>query len=556
MKSKNVVLCLASFALLSSCAGKSSTSSNPNEEKSGEKETVSNSNGSAGSKEKTRLTVATYDGGLGVDWLQKLASRFEEKYKETSFESGKQGVTVNVVSSRSYNGTTLLSGALEQDVYFTEDVSYFDHINKGNFLDISDIVTSKMTDFGEDKSIEDKLSAEMKGFLTAKDSKYYAIPFYDGLYGLIYDYDLFEEKNLFFGEDGEFVASKNATKSSGPNGKKGDYDDGLPSTYDEFYKLIEAIEAKGMNPFSFSGSAGSANQYIYRTMSSYWSDYEGYDNMKVNFSLDGTVPLVASLNNGSASVSDVKIDSSNGYLLQKQEGKLKALQFLKTITDHMKRNSNTSAQAQTNFIRNYSLGKSQYAMLFEGAWWENEATNIFAQCEAKYDRGKADKRYGFMSIPKANESKVGEKQTLVSQNLSYCFVSGKTKHPELSKLFLQYAHTDENLSAFTAELSLTRALSYDLTESDKSKATFYAKNLIELKNDSHILNPVSSNEKVIRNPSTFSMESWAWTTTIGGKQYSNPYMVFSDSSTNSITAEQYFEGLSAYMSEEKWNGLN
>lgn len=562
MKSKNAVLCLASFALLSSCAG---TTSKPNEEKSTEKETVSSGQASvspsesdAGAKkEKTRLTVATYDGGLGVKWLESLATRFEEKYKGTSFESGKEGVTVSVVSSRSYNGTTLLSGALEQDVYFTEDVSYFDHINKGNFLDISDIVTPKMTDFGEKRSIEDKLSDEMKGFLTAKDSKYYALPFYDGLYGLIYDHDLFEEKNLFFGEDGKFVSSKTAVKSAGPNGKKGDYDDGLPATYDQFYKLVEAIEGKSMNPFSFSGSTGSANQYIYRTMSSYWSDYEGYENMKVNYTLDGTVPLVSSINNGSASVYNVKIDSSNGYLLQKQEGKLKALQFLKTITGHMKRNSNTSTQAQTNFIRNYSLGKDQYAMLFDGAWWENEATTAFNNSEAKYGKGKADKRYGFMPIPKASEGKIGEKQTLVSQNLSYCFVSAKTKHPELSKLFLQYAHTDENLSAFTAELSLTRALSYDLTESDKSKATFYAKNLIELKNDSNILNPVSSNEKVIRNPSTFSLESWAWTTTIlGNKQYSNPYAVFSDSATSSTTAEEYFEGLSTYMSEEKWKGLN
>ncbi len=539
MKTKNTVLALASIAMLASCNGT----------------TKKNDGESGGSSEgKSVLLVATYDGGLGTNWLQSLANRFQEEYKDVSFEEGKKGVSVRVLASRAYNGTTLLSGSLEQDVYFTEDVSYFDHVNKGNFLDISSTVSEKLTKFGETESIEDKLSSEMKDYLKAKDGKYYAIPFYDGLYGLTYDYDLFEDKNLFFDASGNFVSSKTDKKSSGPNGKEGDYDDGLPATYEQFYKLVSRIEALGMHPFAFSGSNGLP--YIYRALTSYWSDFEGVENAKVNYTLDGTVPLVSSIEDGVATTEETKIDDTNGYLLQKQEGKLKALQFMKTITPHMGRNGDNQSAAQTKFIKNYNAGSDEYAMLFDGSWWENECTNIFNNCEAAYGKGKADRRYGFLSIPKASEEKIGQKQTLFNQNQSYCFVSAKTKLPELSKLFLEYAHTDANLSAFTAELSLTRALSYELTEEDKNKATFYAQNLIAMKNDSNILNPVSANSKVINNSSTFNLETYAWTTEINGKVYSNPYTVFSDSATSGTTAEAYFEGLSAYNGKARWDTLN
>ncbi len=538
MKIKSVILCLASAAFLASCGGTKQPSG-------------SQDSGSAG---KTVLLVATYDGGLGTNWLQSLANRFQEDYKDVSFEEGKKGVSVRVLASRAYNGTTLLSGALEQDVYFTEDVSYFDHVNKGNFLDISSIVTEKLSKWGESKSIEDKLSSEMKDYLKAKDGKYYAIPFYDGLYGLMYDYDLFEDKNLFFDASGNFVTSKTDKKSAGPNGKEGDYDDGLPATYDQFYQLVSRIESLGMHPFASSGSNGLP--YIYRVLSSFWSDFEGLQNIKANYTLDGTVPLVTSIKDGVATTEDTKIDESNGYLLQKQEGKLKALQLMKTITPHMGRNGENQSAAQTNFIKNYNAGSDQYAMLFDGSWWENECTNIFNNCQTAYGKGKADRRYGFLPIPKAAESKIGQKQTLFNQNQSYCFVSYKTKLPELSKLFLEYAHTDANLSAFTAELSLTRSLSYELTKEDEAKTTFYGRNLIEMKNDSNIFNPVSSNKKVLNNSSTFNLETYAWTTTINNKTYSNPYSVFSDSSTSGTTAEEYFEGLSVYNGKDRWGNLN
>ena len=55
---------------------------------------------------KTQLYVSNFNGGYGDEWLQKLAARFEEEYKDTSFEKDKMGVQVLVDSLLSLFTTT------------------------------------------------------------------------------------------------------------------------------------------------------------------------------------------------------------------------------------------------------------------------------------------------------------------------------------------------------------------------------------------------------------------------------------------------------------------
>ena len=45
---------------------------------------------------KTNIRVATYNGGLGKEWLETAAKEFEKKYESKSFEEGKTGVAVHV----------------------------------------------------------------------------------------------------------------------------------------------------------------------------------------------------------------------------------------------------------------------------------------------------------------------------------------------------------------------------------------------------------------------------------------------------------------------------
>ena len=43
---------------------------------------------------KTQLNVMTFRAGFGDDWLYELEDRFEEAYKNVSYEDGKVGVQV------------------------------------------------------------------------------------------------------------------------------------------------------------------------------------------------------------------------------------------------------------------------------------------------------------------------------------------------------------------------------------------------------------------------------------------------------------------------------
>lgn len=133
------------------------------------------------------LNVATYDGGIGTDWIKQSKTEFEALYANTKF-GDKTGVYVNTVGNKQMGGNTIENDSLKYDVYFTEMVNYYSFVNKGKLADISDIVKGAYpTEFGagaDEGTIESKLQPSWQQYLTAKDGKYYGIPFYDGIYGI------------------------------------------------------------------------------------------------------------------------------------------------------------------------------------------------------------------------------------------------------------------------------------------------------------------------------------------------------------------------------------
>jgi ABC-type glycerol-3-phosphate transport system substrate-binding protein len=143
---------------------------------------------------KTQLYVSNYYAGLGDEWLVDVKARFENQYKDTEFENGKKGVQVQILNTTSATGVSLLStmASSSANVFFTEYCYYYDLVNAGILADITDTITEKLTEFGENKSIEEKMTADQQAFYKTAD-KYYGIPFYES-YGVIaYDVDLFIE---------------------------------------------------------------------------------------------------------------------------------------------------------------------------------------------------------------------------------------------------------------------------------------------------------------------------------------------------------------------------
>ena len=512
---------------------------------------------------KANLTVATYDGGVGRAWLDEAAARFEEKYKDaTHFQEGRTGVKISVDGDKDkYGGKTLAEKALTKDVYFTEGVEYYTYVKQNKVADITDVITGSMATYGEEGTIEDKMDASFKSFMTkGTEGKYYMVPFYDGFYGFIYDIDLFEDKGFYFDDAGDFIKLLDeeqreefeANKSNGPDGVKGTYDDGLPATYDQMIALADKIAAQGCIPFCYSGMY---NDYVSKAFRAYIADYEGYEGFNMNYTLNGTAELVKSINaDGSIETEEVAITEDNAYELQRQGGKYYALKMQDELFGDVKYVGNSwngfdYTVAQSTYIKSKYTSKP-YAILVEGVWWENEASNTFADLETTRGEKKSDRHFGFMPIPKAPGKEAGP-QTMFSSNSSFGFINKNCSNMELAKEFMRFLHTDAEMSKFSSKTSIPRSLNYEVSQADKANATSFGKSLIEMRASSKVVYPYSALELVINNSAAFTEERWFLTSEVDGKTLNNPFNAFKDSTA---TPAQYFNGMYAYH-QDMWSAL-
>ena len=509
----------------------------------------------------TTIRVGTYNGGLGLDWLRDAAERFEEKYKDKSFAEGETGVDVKVVESQA--GDMLASRSLDRDVYLTEAVDYYYLQGQGKLANISDVATDSLSAYGENKTIADKLDGAMKDFLTAKDGEYYAIPFYEGFYGFIYDVDMFEANGWFFDEAGNFT-SKN--KSKGIDGKEGTYDDGMPKTYAQFKKLVDEIRKDSVTPFVYSSES---MVYFINTLANYWADYEGKAKMQRNWSLEGDINVISGFDENENPIIEPKsITSADMRELQKQPGKYYALKFLKEVIMSNGQNYVSATDfkaAQLQLIQSCLDGENQegaVAMIIDGAWFENEAElaqtfELVAGLDMREDIAGKDykktRKLAFMPVPMVDESEAtfnsGSKnadgthrQTLVSANDSFCFINAGTKGGKLeaSKEFLKFLHTDAELSKFTERTSITRPYTYTIAESAKADMSYFGQTLMEMKASSDIVYPYSAHPTYVANSAQFLLGTWGWRSKVGDSTAINPFSHFR---ANSTSARTYFEGL-------------
>jgi len=514
---------------------------------------------------KTQLFIANMNGGYGYQWLEAAKQRFETKFADYAGENGKKGVQIIVDNSKE-NGTYVLDtmSSSRDEIYFSENIYYNDFVSSGKVLDITDIVTEKLTEYGESKSIADKLTKQQKDYFEV-NGKYYGLPHYEGIYGIVYDVDLFDENSLYFsvnkdnGNEG-FVVSKDDTKSTGPDGISGTYDDGLPATYDDFYALCNRMTTLGIKPISWTGQY---QKYVTNLCTALQVSAEGLDQMMLNWTLDGEATnLVSSIDEttGQVTLSEpTRITNSNGYLLSKQAGKYYALKFIEQIIqnnwyyDLSFNNSQSHIGAQEDFLYGrFSSKKDTIGMLIEGSWWENEADGIFSDMSVKYSENKAGRharRFGYLPLPKAPGQELG-KATYIDYLLSAAFINSNiaSNKIDLAKKFLQFVNTDESLIEFTKITSATKALQYEIPEADMSSLSYFAKNLINIKKTSEIVYPVSSNKLVNSSFSSFASENM-WYSTVSG----NNYNVVSTALRNQgISALSYFYGLSDYNNKSSW----
>lgn len=113
---------------------------------------------------KANISLMTWDGGIGKEWLDKAAALFEEKYKDsTDFQEGRKGVKINIEKSRNCAGSSLET-SMTYDIYFTESVNYYKLVNDGMLADLTEIMTTPLTEYGDNKTILSKIDPSYASF--------------------------------------------------------------------------------------------------------------------------------------------------------------------------------------------------------------------------------------------------------------------------------------------------------------------------------------------------------------------------------------------------------
>ena len=545
---------------------------------------------------RTQLYVSNFNGGYGDEWLKTLKTRFEEFYKDTEFEpgTGKKGVQVLIDNAKS--GGEALSSSISgsrNEVFFSETVYYYSYVNNGLVADITDIVAdTTLEEYGDEGTIEDKLNAQQKDFYRVKsasdtEGKYYGLPHYSGFSGIMYDVDLFDAQGFYFVADpdkdatanklntwydngnGGIMIGKNDTtpKSNGPDGEPGTFDDGLPATYDEFFILCDYIEGGGMTPVIWTGQHQKGyNNWQLQALA---TDYEGHEQMMLNFSFDGYAENLVQSIDGNGNVVKkprTKIDSTNGYEMYTSAGRYYALKFFERLLsksvyydDKCYNTTQSHLMAQEDFLMSKPEsggGAGTIAMIMEGNWWENEAKDVFTMAVNAYgeEYGRNVRRIGYMPYPKATEAEVGDGITVMDTHYSLGFINANCEGVklDLAKKFLKFAYTDESLAEFTVITNTPKALEYELEDADKEKMSYFGRSIWDIKENSSFVYPYSTNSVYLNHQSSFNFSD-SFESKIGSTVYDNAGSILRPTVSNHKTAKEFFEGISANFNKTYWD---
>lgn len=483
----------------------------------------------------TQISFRQWGGtASSTDWLQQAADRFAAEKANEPYESGKKGVKVEISTNKDSDYTSSIP---DYDILMDENsANIYDMQTRGYLADIDDLV----------KGLQSKIEPQLLPKLKGADGKYYGLPHYSYDVSISYNVDLFKAENLYIAAPGEesvvnykssllpgssagvnFVFNENTKKSCGPNGIPNDYDDGLPSSLEEFIVLCDYIKnKKQINPFSISDINGGAN-YAFMLIESLWAGMVGTDAMKAttcNFtdaevevvkegalSYDGTL-----LNTGikMPQTETVVLSDDNGYRMYDMSARYYALSFLELAKKKgwFKNQQMTNTKAQEFFVLgNYNANDNdRCAMLVDSTFWYGEAVSGGTLTKYKSLSGGKEANVSMMPMPVQLTGQVtegnGKKPTVIDTSATV-FVNKRVEKNEglfrAVKEFIEFLYSDAELKAFTETSKLTMNLKYDYDKS--SLGNFYAGVLEIEKAAGDKVYAASDNIKYSKNRSSFSL---------------------------------------------------
>lgn len=483
----------------------------------------------------TQISFRQWGGtASSTDWLQQAADRFAAEKANEPYESGKKGVKVEISTNKDSDYTSSIP---DYDILMDENsANIYDMQTRGYLADIDDLV----------KGLQSKIEPQLLPKLKGADGKYYGLPHYSYDVSISYNVDLFKTENLYIAAPGEesvvnykssllpdssagvnFVFNENTKKSCGPNGIPNDYDDGLPSSLEEFIVLCDYIKnKKQINPFAISDITGGAN-YAFMLIESLWAGMVGTDAMRAttcNFtdaevevvkegalSYDGTL-----LNTGikMPQTETVVLSDDNGYRMYDMSARYYALSFLELAKNKgwFKNQQMTNTKAQEFFVLgNYNANDNdRCAMLVDSTFWYGESVSGGTLTKYKSLSGGKEANVSMMPMPVQLTGQVtegnGKKPTVIDTSATV-FVNKRVEKNEglfrAVKEFIEFLYSDAELKAFTETSKLTMNLNYDYDKS--SLGNFYAGVLEIEKAAGDKVYAASDNIKYSKNRSSFSL---------------------------------------------------
>lgn len=466
------------------------------------------------------IVIEPFSGsGFGYQWIKDLAN-------EWSAKNGTYKIIVKE-NSTALSGTQLdqiASNNTNTDVYFGAEPSYSSGFYKGYFENLSDLlavspdnngvtIQDKIIDFETWQKVAGKLSYDSTtdSFTT---SGCYMLPYSVTMVGMVYDHDLWIEKNYVnFAENNAevkaqldaqgityqasgkrlvFVSSTGTTNYSqgdyiltaGKDGKYGTYDDGQPQTMDEFVTLLNRIVAANGKGFIYS----SMQEYASSLTLSYLVQYAGLNAYSALSTFNSNGNEIALADGTSAA-----IDWTNGYLAYSMNGIADAVKFTNDYFGPSSKycaRGNYVSDAQDKFI-NGGLGNSTYnAMIVEGNWFEFEAAESLKSAgkqQAGKGYGQVDYRYLLMPDIDGQKGIDGNGHgSVFAAPETGAIVVRKQQYPEklaAIKDFLAYTLTDKALSETTAKTGLIRGYKYSLTDAQLANMTPFQRTSYQIYQD-------------------------------------------------------------------------
>ena len=491
-----------------------------------------------------QIYVSMFNGGLGTEWLTK-----DVKAQYEAFDP-----EIQVIIDTNYRDAVLseMSG-LETDIFINNADSYDLFATSGNLANITSWIEEDVYDanyeyVGKENgtvSILDRIPEDFKDYYQfSTPGSYYVTPFYEGIFGIYYDADLFDAKQLY------------TYGSYGPDGVQGTLDDDLPANWNDFLDLLQLIKNESVTPFAF----GNLDYIVKGFLNAVSAQHEGKKDFDLNRSFNGTDNTLGIIN--------ANAGTANFVELTKQEGRKAALTYANEIIKtanctYESRAGQSHTEAGAQYVQSVQTGK-RIAMFFEGNYWQNESRTTFNALEQIKDEwGYYKRNFRFMPIPKFDgtddsgvlaSDNVGKNTLYATGCESFIFVNNaRVKngadaetdvHTQDVKKFYQWLNSNKVCVTFSKHSGCFRTIDVKFSPTDLASCTSLTQNMYAYKyaETTEMCYALNLCKTRINQSETF--QGFDFNSKLSnGTVTSSPFSFFK---TNSGDIDNYFNGIYRY----------